>query len=137
MDLNSLDWQWYVPSFQGNRDAPEPFMVELKTPTYGAIRANADRLGKAPEQRLQIDKSYFLGHVRGIRALALDGTPIADGATLWRLGVDENRITADLFLELFRALNDAATLAEGVTLGLSGPSASRAIPTPSVTAAAS
>lgn len=142
MDLQTLDWQWYVPTFRGNRErwlrgeTPAPLMVELKTPSYGAIRANADRLGKQPDQRLAIDKQYFLGHVRGVKELTLDGTPVAEGAVLWQRGVDENRIDADLFLELFRALNDQAQLAEGLVSGLSGPSASPVTRTPAATAGA-
>lgn len=131
MDLSSLDWTWYIPKLDGNREAAGngQVAVELKTPSYGAIRTLATaRLGAPPEQRAAADRAYFTGHVRAVRGLTLDGAPVTSGAELWRLGVDENRIGPDLFLELFQALDSQAMLREGLVLGLSGRSGSGAIP---------
>lgn len=123
MDLTTLDWQWYVPALHGNRDEPEPCMVELKTPAYGYVRSTvARRAGASAEKRSDIDRAGFIAHVRGVRNLTLDGHAVTSGAELWRLGVDENRIAPDLFLEIFQALDDQAKLREGLAAGLSGPS---------------
>lgn len=130
MEYAALDFKWYVPEFDGNRERyeagedPAPMMVEIKTPSYGYIRTLADRAGKSPAQRLAIDKDYFTKHTRGVQNLTLNGEPVKSGADLWRLGAEENRIDAALFLELFRAIDDKARLREGQVLGLSGPSAS-------------
>lgn len=125
MDLTSLDWQWYVPMLHGNREAAEPFMVELKTPAYGYVRATiTKRAGASPEKRAEIDRAGFVDHVRGVRNLTLDGRPVTSGEELWRFGVEQNRIAPDLFLEVFQALDDQAKLHEGLARGLSGPSGS-------------
>lgn len=122
MDLQSLDWQWYEPEIGGNRTAEAPMAVELKTPSFGYVRGISSRALKTGPEKFEYDRDQFAAHVRGVRNLTLDGKPILTGAELWKLGAEENRIAADLFIEIFRALDDKAKLREGVAAGLPGPS---------------
>jgi hypothetical protein len=131
IELTSLDYVWYVPLFDGNRARaesgadPDPFRVELKTPSYGFIREAGARAGDAAA-RAAFDRAYFVAHVRGITGLRLDGQPVTTGEQLWTLGAEQNRLAADLFLELFQALDSRATLRAGVIGPLPSPSRSHA-----------
>lgn len=131
MDYKALgEYAWYVPTWEGNRarlmtgEESAPFAVELRTPAYGYMRKLAERPGQSAEQRTAIDKDYFTKHVRGVRNLTLDGEPVTTGADLWKLGAEQDKLPHDLFLELFRALDDKAKLREGLAEGLAGPSGS-------------
>ena len=132
MNLESLDFQWYVPLVDGNRARaqagtdPAPLMVELRTPSFGELRQLPDRSTADAAARMAWDRQYFVTHVRGVQNLTLDGQPVTTGAELWRLGVEENRLSAELFLELFRALDVRAVLREGLITGLPSPSGSHA-----------
>src|SRR5262245_23846157 len=109
MDLTSLDWTWWMLEWNGNRAAflagaePAPLELELRTPGWGYTRSLATRATLPSEHRSEIDKVVFRDHVRGVRNLRLDGAAVTTGEELWRLGAEENRIEAALFLETFKA----------------------------------
>lgn len=130
MELKTLEWEWYIPEAYGNRarwlahEEPHPMEIEIRMPAFGYLRRLAQRGTLSPVERQAVDRKHFVDHTRGVKHLTLDGQAVLTGADLWRLGAEENRLDPALFVEIFRVLDDAAKLREGLALGLSGPSGS-------------
>ena len=130
MDLTSLDYAWYIPEAYGNRakwlagEEARPFQVEVRTPAFGYMRKLSQRGTMSPAEKQAVDRAHFVQHIRGVKDLVLDGTAVVTSDDLWRLGAEENKLDPELFIELFRVLDDKAKLREGLAAGLPGPSGS-------------
>lgn len=122
MDLQGLEWMWYTPAFEGNRETAEPMSIEMRRPSFGYARTYAGRLSGTHKERVAAERALFVDHTRAIRGLSLNGQPVLTGADLWRLGAEENKLGPELFIELLQALDDRTRFAEGTASGFSGPS---------------
>lgn len=122
MDLRLIDWAWYIPTWDGNRDRArrgeeaEPVRLEIKGQSYGDVRGLAQlvrqrRAQPDPADDDALDQAYFIAHVRAITGLRVDGTPIPTGAALWALRA---ALPPALFTEIWQAIQEPARLAEGL-----------------------
>lgn len=113
----------YVPAFNGNRTHAQPFLAEIRGDTYGEQRALARKAVARNGAVLddELDGEFFSAHVRRIEGLDVEGTSVTTGADLWALRDD---LGPGLFVELFAAIRDASTLAEGLEKNSPSPSGS-------------
>lgn len=116
LELEPIQWEWYVPLYRGNRarweagEDPDPFMVEIRMPTYEdsleALRMGDD---KPADQR---SREFFCKHTRGVKGLVLQGAPpIETGSQLMD---HRDLLEPDLFGEINAVLIGRLRLDEGL-----------------------
>jgi len=126
----TVEFEWYVPFYGGNRDRyikhlkglpggdPKPFAVEIRVPTYAEIREALRGATADPERAMSEESNdeFFAKHVRGVAEYEFEGRPIETGKKLIAL---KDRVDGDLIAEVYRAINSRGFLEPGLKNGLS------------------
>lgn len=109
-------WVMFVPEFDGNRDDDEPITVEIKPMTVREAKMIASRIiaervkgyrNKVKTNQAEVSQEIFTKHVRNIRNLSVNGTPVTSAEQL----LESNLI--ELVNEIEEAVNDVSILNGG------------------------
>jgi len=124
MDLETCEWEWFTPSFQGNRESETPMAIEVRRPTLGWIHRELEVLDLIPDvaklsplekaKRVMEDERLFCGNTRAVRGLLLRGHSISTGEQLWSARDEIDAQYGPFFREIVAAIQarlelDAAT----------------------------
>ena len=124
MEIETYEWTWFVPKFEGNREAAEPCAVELRRPTCGWIQAELAKVGN-DVMKVQQDLTLIPGNIRTVRGLTWRGQPITTGEELWALFEHAAPHFAPLFHEIRAAIISGLGLDDDTKKNSQSPSGSQ------------
>jgi hypothetical protein len=123
MEIETYEWAWFMPKFDGNREAAEPCAVELRRPTCGWIQAELAKVGN-DVAKVQQDATLIPGNIRAVRGLTWRGRPVTTGEELWALFEDAAPKFAPLFHEIRAAIVSGLGLDDDTKKNSPSPSGS-------------